>query len=31
MKEVRLNLTDNEKIAQNVLGLESDYSTFNMK
>lgn len=31
MKEVRLNLTDNEKIAQNVLGLNSDYSTFNMK
>lgn len=30
MKDVRLNLTENEKLAQNVVGLDSDAISFNM-
>lgn len=30
MKDVRLNLTENEKIAQNIVGMESDSRNFHM-
>lgn len=31
MKEVRLNLTENEQIAREAIGTDSNYSSFNMK
>ena len=30
MKKVRLNLTESEKLAQNIIGLENEHINFNM-